>query len=38
MRRRKMKPKTSKNYIDSNELDQEMLKYIDTGVISERLG
>lgn len=34
----KMTSKKRNNYLDSDELDQEMARYVDTGEISERLG
>ena len=33
-----MTSKKRNNYLDADELDQEMARYVDTGVISERLG
>ena len=33
-----MTSKRKSNYLDSEELDQEMARYVDTGEISERLG
>lgn len=33
-----MTSKKRNNYLDSDELDQEMARYVETGEISERLG